>query len=46
MSGLKGEPAYFEAKPKAFFRRIEEKGWVWKEKIGPAGAGTPDYIEK
>jgi hypothetical protein len=37
MSGMKGEPGYTEAKRKAIFRCMEEKGWVWKEKqIQPA----------
>jgi hypothetical protein len=37
MSGMKGESGYTEAKRKAIFRCMEEKGWVWKEKqIQPA----------
>jgi hypothetical protein len=37
MAGMKGEPAYTEAKRKAIFRCMEEKGWVWKEKqVQPA----------
>ena len=44
MSGMKGEPGYTEAKRKAIFRCMEEKGWVWKEKqIQPAPARRYGY---
>jgi hypothetical protein len=33
MPGKKGEPGYTDAKRKAIFRCMEEKGWVWQEKL-------------